>query len=204
MATNNRVTATSDELDIITRIRGEVKGQREHTGLNLFLVWGYPTLFCFLVEFAALMLWNKNWTEWFWVFIPLVGAPLMNYFVRKDYDRTGRRTHEESIALHLWVMIGIASALAGLTMGLTNIYPIAYCTLQSLIIALGCFLTGVISRFRPMTVGGIVGTLLAFVCPFLQGNLQPWQLLVTALIAVITLIIPGHLMRHYVANVKSE
>ena len=52
---------TTAELDIISRMRGEVYGHRVPTGENLFLVWGYPTAFFLLIEFAALMLWKENW-----------------------------------------------------------------------------------------------------------------------------------------------
>lgn len=51
---------TTAELDIISRMRGEVYGHRVPTGENLFLVWGYPTAFFLLIEFAALMLWKEK------------------------------------------------------------------------------------------------------------------------------------------------
>ena len=35
---------TTEELDIITRMRGEVMSRSELTGENLFLAWGYPTV----------------------------------------------------------------------------------------------------------------------------------------------------------------
>ena len=63
---------TTDELDIITRIRGEVMSRNDNTGVNLFLVWGYPTLAVFLFEFVALMLWNTNLCMFLWACIPLV------------------------------------------------------------------------------------------------------------------------------------
>ena len=34
---------TAEELDIITRMRGEVMSRKDITGENLFLAWGYPT-----------------------------------------------------------------------------------------------------------------------------------------------------------------
>ena len=68
---------TKHELDVISRIRGEVMSHKDNTGINLFLVWGYPTLVVILLEFAGLMLWNQNWYVWLWVGIPLVGVPLM-------------------------------------------------------------------------------------------------------------------------------
>lgn len=188
---------TKQELDIITRIRGEVMNHKEHTGVNLFLVWGYPTLLVFLMEFAALMLWDLFLCEWLWAGIPLVGVPLMKYFQRKDYERTGRRTLDEDRALQIWFFIGGASCLSGFFTGFTGVYEQCYCTLQGLLLGMGCFLTGVISRFRPMTVCGIVGAVVSFLLLILQGDLWPWQLLMLAVITVITLIIPGHLSRHY-------
>ena len=52
---------TIEELDIITRMRGDVMSRQDVTGENLFLAWGYPTVIVLLAEFAALMVWNENW-----------------------------------------------------------------------------------------------------------------------------------------------
>jgi len=191
-----------NELDIITRIRGEVMSRKEPTGVNLFLAWGYPTAIVFVIEFAVLMFLHKHWYEWLWVGIPLVGVPLMIHFQRKDYERTGHRTIEANIAIQMWIFIGAASAVLGFITGITGIYPICYCLIQGLLIGMGCFLTGVISRFRSMAICGIIASILTFACLFLQGDLWPWQFLVTAIIAVIAFIIPGHIMRQYVKRIS--
>ena len=188
---------TTDELDIISRMRGEVHSRKEDTGVNLFLVWGYPTVMVFLLEFATLMFLHKHWYSWLWVFIPVVGVPLMKYFQRKDYDRVGHRTLESNMALHLWFYIGAASGLLGFTTGITDTYPVCYNFIQGLLIGLGGFLTGAISRFRPMTHCGINGSVLTFACLFLQGDLWPWQFMMTAIVSVVAFIIPGHLYKKY-------
>lgn len=191
---------TTDELQIIASIRGEVMSRKEATGMNLFLVWGYPTVLSLLLEFAALMILHQNWCGWFWVVIPLIGVPLMIHYQRKDYDRTGHRTLEQNTALQLWLFIGGASAFTGFFTGCAGVFEIFYCTFQGLLIGMGCFLTGVILRFRPMKVCGIIGSALSFTSIFLQGDLWPWQLLVAAIITIITLIIPGHMLKQYVKN----
>ena len=194
----NSAFDTNQELDIINRIRGEVYSRKEHTGVNLFLVWGYPTIVVFLLEFAALLWWNVSLCEWLWVGIPLVGAPLMRYFVKKDFERTGRRTVEENIAMQTWFFIGAASALSGFITGISGVYEQCYCLIQGLLIGMGVFLTGVISRFRPMRVGGIIGALLSFFSLLFQGDAWHWQLLIVAIVTIIALIIPGHISRYYV------
>ena len=197
-------SVTEQELDIITRTRAEVMGNKELTGENLFLVWGYPTAFFLLLEFVALMLWHQNWCEWLWVGIPLVGAPLMIYFLRKDYERTHSRTLDANIALQMWLLVGLLSCLGGFSMGCVGVFEICYCTFQGLLVSIGCFVTGVILRFPPKTHCGLIGAVLSFAALFFQGEHWPWQLLITALIAIVTLIIPGHLFRRYVNGLRSK
>lgn len=83
---------SKQELDIITSIRGEVTTKKDITGENLFLAWGYPTVIVLLLEFVTLQLWNEDWCSWLWAGIPLIGTPLMIYFLNEDYERTRHRT----------------------------------------------------------------------------------------------------------------
>ena len=189
---------TTDELDIIAHIRGEVQSSKELTGENLFLAWGYPTAFFLLVEFVALILWNKNWCEWIWMGIPLVGAPLMVYFLHKDYERTGSRTLEQNVILRMWIYVGFVSCVGGASLGFAGVFEQCYCMFQGLLIGMGCFLTGLILRYRPKVVCGIIGSALSFLPLFFQGEYWHWQLLIAAGVTIIAMVIPGHLFRNYV------
>lgn len=191
---------TSEELDIITRMRGEVMQRRDLTGENLFLAWGYPTVIVLLVEFAALMLWNEDWCAWLWAGIPLVGTPLMIYFLNEDYERTRRRTLDENVILMMWIFIGFASCAGGAAMGFAGVFQQAFFAYLGLLCGLGCFMTGIILHFRPKTICGILASMLSAVPLFFQGDLWPWQLLATAVIVTIALIIPGHLFKRYVQH----
>ena len=117
---------TAEELDIITRMRGEVMSRKDVTGENLFLAWGYPTVLVLLAEFAALMIWNENWCAWLWAGIPLIGTPLMIYFLNKDYDRTHSRTHDQNNILVMWIFIGVASCIGGGLMGFSGVFCAQY------------------------------------------------------------------------------
>ena len=194
---------TNDQLDIIARTRAEVMGKKELTGENLFLAWGYPTAIVLLAEFAALMIWNEDWCAWLWTGIPLIGTPLMIYFLNEDYERTRRRTLEQNVILMMWVFIGFASFVGGCAIGFAGVFEQCYCAFQGLLVGMGCFMTGIILHFRPKTICGIIASLLSAVPLFFQGDLWPWQLLFTSAIAVIALIIPGYMFRTYVRKVKN-
>ena len=189
---------TTEELDIIAQMRGEVRSRRELTGENLFLAWGYPTVLVLLVEFAALLIWNEDWCAWLWAGIPVIGTPLMIYFLNEDYERTHSRTLEQNIILMMWIFIGFASCVGGAAMGFACVFQQTYFAYLSLLCGMGCFMTGIILHFRPKTICGIQASLLSAVPLFFQGDLWPWQLLVTAINITISLIIPGHLFRRYV------
>lgn len=195
---------TLQELDIITRTRGDIRCRKELTGENLFLAWGYPTAIVLLLEFVALLVWNENWCSWLWAGIPLIGTPLMMYFLNEDYERTHHRTLDQNVILQMWVFIGFASCVGGFTMGLTGVFEQCFFALLGLLCGFGCFMTGIILHFRPKTVCGIIASALSPVPLFFQGDLWPWQLLVTSATVVISLIIPGHLFRRYVRQINNE
>ena len=156
------------------------------------------------MEFAALILWNKNWCDWIWVGIPLIGVPLMIYFLNEDYERTHHRTLEANVILMMWIFIGFASCVGGTAMGFAGVFQQCYCSFQGLLIGMGCFMTGIVLHFRPKIICGIIASSLSVPPLFFQGNLWPWQLLIASLIAVIALIIPGHLFRRYVKHSNSQ
>lgn len=189
------IQGTTEELDIITRMRGEVMSRKDLTGENLFLAWGYPTALVLLLEFAALLIWNENWCDWLWAGIPLIGTPLMIYFLNEDYERTRRRTLDENVILMMWIFIGFASCVGGAAMGFAGVFQYCFFAYLGLLCGLGCFMTGIILHFRPKTICGIIASLLSAVPLFFQGDLWHWQLLVTAVIVTIALIIPGHLFK---------
>ena len=194
----------TEELDIITRVRGEVMSRKELTGENLFLAWGYPTVIVLIAEFAALLIWNEDWCSWLWAGIPLIGTPLMIYFLNEDYERTHRRTLDQNVILMMWIFIGFACCLGGAAMGIAGVFQQGFFALLSLLCGMGCFMTGIILHFRPKTICGIIASFLSVIPLFFQGDLWPWQLLVTAIIVTIALIIPGHMFRRYVKNSRNK
>ena len=190
--------SNQEELDIIAQIRGEVNSRQQMTGENLFLAWGYPAALVLLMEFVALLVWNEDWCGWLWAGIPLIGTPLMLYFVNEDYERTNHRTLEQNVIMMMWVFIGFTCCVGGFAMGMANVYKQCQFPLIGLMCGMGCFMTGIILHFRPKTICGIIASVLSAVPLFFQGDLWPWQLFITAIIVIVALIIPGHMFRRYV------
>lgn len=189
---------SGNELDIIDSTRGKVLSDRHVTGENMFLIWGYPTVVFLLLEFISMQIWNAEWCMWLWAGIPLVGVPLMFVSFHKEHMETHRTERREYIIMRIWIFIGIASCVTGFATGFAGIYEECFFGILCLLCGFGCFLTGEQLHFRPMVSCGVAGSLLSVTLFCLQDELWQWQIPASALIFVITLIIPGHIFRKHV------
>lgn len=192
-----------DGLEIISQTRGKVAASKQLTGENLFLVWGYPSVFFLMLEFLGLKFLQVDWCQWIWVGIPIISTPLMAYFIHQDRIRTHRKTHEESSILNLWIFVGCTCFVSGFLLEFAGLYEQFFLMLLGLLCGIGCFVTGLILRFTPMTACGLLASLLSFMTPFFQGELWPHQLLIAAMVVVVALIVPGHAFKNHIKRQSS-
>lgn len=190
----------NEELDIISQVRGKVMQKQKITGRNPFLVWGYSIVIFYLLTFAALMLWHSDWCLFILCGIPVVGVPFMENSLHEDYKRSHVRTKEDNYVLKIWLFIGVALGFAAFATGFAGLYHQCLFSLVCLFIGMGGVFTGVILQSKPKVVCGVIACLLSAVPLFLQGDLWPWQLFVTAIVTIIALVIPGHIYISYLTK----
>ena len=188
---------TASELDIITRIRGKATHSHEMTGKNPFLIWGYSIAVAYLLTFVAMMLWHNDLFLFILCGIPVVGVPFMQNSLHEDYSRTHVRTKEDDYILKVWLFVGFACGFAALVTGFAGVHRQCLFALACLLMGMGGLFTGVIMRYRPKVVCGIIACVLSAVPLFLQGDLWAWQLFSTAIVSIIALIIPGHMLNSH-------
>ena len=189
-----------DALEVIARTRGKVEMDDIPTGENIFLVWGWPTAVLFLLEFVLWQLFRQEWCLWLWVGIPVVAVPLMVHFLRKDHERTHVRTHNAKVVLDYWIFVGAACGIGGFAFGFAGLYEDCFMPLVCLLVGIGSFLTGEILRFRPKIVCGLIGCAAGMASFLLRGDLWHWQLLSVAMVALVSLIVPGILYNRRVRD----
>lgn len=189
-----------DALEVIASTRGKVNMDSTPVGENIFLLWGALTAAFFLIQFILWQLLRQDWCLWIWTGAVLVGWPWMIVMLRRDHDRTHRRTHESKIILDVWIFVGGACAIGGLAFGIADLFEVFAIPVIGLLIGVGAFVTGEVNRFRPKIIGGIAGAAIG-ICSFLfQEDLCDWQMLSLALIAVVSLVIPGWLYKKSISH----
>ncbi|MBP5333462.1 MAG: hypothetical protein J6Y66_04765 [Bacteroidales bacterium] len=189
-----------DALEVIARTRGKVIMDEVPTGENIFLLWGILTAMFFLLQFALWMVFHQPWCMWVWVGAVVIGWPWMINILRQDHSRTHHRTHESKIILDFWIFIGAACAIGGFAFGLADMFEQFAVPLISLLVGIGAFVTGEVNRFRPKIIGGLAGAAIGIGSFILQGDLWAWQMLALAIVAVVSLVIPGFLYKKSIRN----
>ena len=184
-----------DALEVIARTRGKVEMDKVPTGENIFLLWGILTASFFLIQFVLWTTLRQSWCLWIWTGAVVIGWPWMIILLRRDHKRTHHRTHEAKIILDLWIFAGVACAVGGFAFGLADMFELFAVPLISLLVGIGAFVTGEVSRFRPKIIGGLVGAAIGIGSFILQGELWEWQMLSLSVVSVVSLVLPGLLYK---------
>ena len=152
------------------------------------LVWGYATVLATLAVWTGIKLTNDYRVQFLWFLIPVIGLPWMLFQRRRPPEV---RTYVDKVVSYIWIVMGwsgfIISCLSFLGAIRTTILFII-----TLMMGQGSVLTGLVTRFRPLTIGGIVALLLSFALLYLTDI--DLHLLTFALAFVAMGIIPGYIL----------
>ncbi|AGY52649.1 hypothetical protein BRDCF_p22 [Bacteroidales bacterium CF] len=188
----------NESLEIISRMIKETRNNMERGGGNIFLLWGYICLIVSLAVYCLLSNTGDYRFNWLWFAIPVVGYPGMIYMLKKR--EKGAITIVSRVISNIWIVLGIVAGLLSIYMFVDyKAYPIMF--VMSLLINSGVAISGLVIRFRPIVIAGFLGILLSFGMLMVAGINQ---ILIFALLAVIMLIIPGHILNNVSRKVKAE
>ena len=161
-------------------------------GKSIFISWGYISVFFLVLEFFALMIWNEEWCYYLWIGIPVVGMiqGADGIFINKNRQTLDWKN---TTVLYTWAFIGFTCGICGFMTGVTGLFASCFLTFVGLLFSIGSFITGALLRLRSHIVCAFSGAALSFLTLLFQGDLWPWQLVTTALVVAVSMIIPGHL-----------
>ena len=161
-------------------------------GKTVFISWGYISVFFLLLEFFALLIWNEEWCYYLWIGIPVVGLMqgVDGFFIHEN-----RKTldWQNTTVLYTWAFIGLTCGISGFMTGITGFFRPCFLTFVGLLLSIGSFITGALLRLRSHIACAFIGAALSFLTLLFQGDQWFWQLLTTAVVVTVSMIIPGHL-----------
>jgi len=182
MEAENQILTAEQSLEIITKMIRQAHGNVRRSSAYLIL-WGATIALANIGMFTLLLL---EYARPFVVWLITIPAWLVTIFI--SYIRKKNATtisHLDKINLLLWYSYGIV-IFTVVAFGFKVNFQLN--ALVLLISAVPTFVSGIIVKFRPLVVGGILYWILGIVC-FLVGD--PWQYLVGAIAVTTGHLIPG-------------
>ncbi|MDF9800504.1 hypothetical protein OKW21_005767 [Catalinimonas alkaloidigena] len=154
-----------------------------------FLLWGWLVLIASLAHFALLYTsYEHPYSVWL---LMIVGAAGTVYRSRKAHKKYRVRTYVDTFIINLWIAISAGIVISLLSAGFVTGWQAAYPYII-LLYGIGTYLSGVIFKFKPLKIGGIISWCIALAAFFVSF---PVQLLLLALTTLVAYLIPGYLIK---------
>lgn len=187
-----KVLNEKESLELISQMIRNTQSRIGSGSGRYFLIWGYVTVLIALAVWGMVTFTHDPYWHLLWYGIPVLGFIFSLAFGRKRIP--GVKTYMDRIINYVWIVCGIAAVLTSCLTPFTANFPILYMIV--LLMGIGTTLTGLIVRFKAAVIGGIAGVCLQTVFSlFLPAN---GQILVFAVVFIIMMIIPGHMLNDQV------
>lgn len=179
--------------EVISRSRNNLK-----TNSFFFLLWGWFIIVASLIE--AFLFWHAGKTkEWGnfglligmnWIGLTFIGLIIQGFYIRKHYVNKVYRTYFDKIIASMWIISAMVIVLVVYMSVSRHIAPEPYILAA---ISIPTAVTGVMTRFKPLIIGGILFMVFAII----SVNLEQEYLksLNSAVALICGYLIPGYMLR---------
>ncbi|MBO5276332.1 MAG: hypothetical protein J6J10_05685 [Alistipes sp.] len=199
---NNKLSE-AQSLELITSMIQDSRSRLARNSGTPFLIWGYTTVAVSLFNALALYLgWSHAWA-WSWFSIPVIGWLGMMLLFKQE---PSARNYIDRIVSMIWVVIGLS--FAWLFVG-TVVFGCSISFLTVVVMGIGTVLTGCVIKHRTTTICGWAAMCASLIFPIVYfimaksgsasaiSEIWIWgELIVFALIFLVMMVIPGHILNH--------
>lgn len=199
---NNKLSE-AQSLELITSMIQDSRSRLARNSGTPFLIWGYTTVAVSLLNALALYLgWSHAWA-WSWFTIPVIGWLGMLLLFKQE---PSARNYIDRIVSMIWVVIGLS--FAWLFVGAV-VFGCSISFLTVVVMGIGTVLTGCVIKHRTTTICGWAAMCASLIFPIVYfimaksgsasaiSEVWIWgELIVFALIFLVMMVIPGHILNH--------
>lgn len=199
----NKTLNSQESLELIAAMIHQSRQKLERGGGTLFLIWGYTSLLVSAAVVSLIFLTNDYVYSWFWWAIPLIGFTVQ-YIFKRNHPRQVKTSIDRFID-YVWLSVGAAAVLMPTAavlssyFGVNQISGFYYLPIITIILSIGVSATGMILKFKPLTIGGFASMVLGGVM-FATSSYQVYLFMCTF---IVSMIIPGHKLNYRAKCSKS-
>ena len=194
------MNSSRDQIEAIASVINNTRENLKPLSIN-FIFWGCLVIVMSLFNYAfpSLIASTQYGDVLFWTVLPLIGMILTIYYNIKYRNKTGYETYLNRVIKIIWgVFILSWIYIIALSFTIKSFHPV-----PPILFLLGMMLiiTGLIIKFKPITLGGIFLTIFTFYLNFNPGiNL----LLVNIIGVSLGMLVPGLSLFYSKSHNKSD
>lgn len=176
-----------ESLELIARMIRETQDNTARYAAYPLLTWGYTTVVVSVVVYflyTCTGVWQWNFL---WFALPAIAGPLTVFFNRKE-EKKGTKNYIDRITGQIWMVFGVVGFVLSCFSFFANV-PILF--VIALLMGMGATLTGLVCKYKPLSVAGMIGIAFSFSLLFVHGS---GVYLIFAAIFIVMMIVPGHIM----------
>ena len=182
-----------ESLELITRMIRNTQRKLERGAGGPMLIWGYATIITTITVWIALRVTQDYHCHFLWFLIPVIG--MIGMMMRKKQTE-GVRTYLDKVIGYIWLVLGVTGFIISALSIMTPMWTLPILFIIIIIMGMGSVLTGLVSDFRPMVIGGIVALLISIPHYMIKVDVFDVQLLSFVLAFISMYIIPGHILNY--------
>lgn len=188
MDTKNEPLSAQESLSLIESMIRETKGTVSNNSFY-FLLWGWVIAFCNFGMFGIMRYTNyPQYAPAVWALTIPAWVISMIYGARQSKSR-GVVSHLDRINMWLWISMAVTITPAWVFGHQLNWMVNAVILMP---VGAATFVSGVIIRFKPLRIGGIIFWASGVLCYFLDPSLQ---FIVGGVAVILGYLIPGYLLK---------
>jgi hypothetical protein len=189
---SNTNFSPEESIDLISKMLTRAKLNVEQGSFHMIL-WGWLISAICLGHFLLMKFSDMQHPYVIW-WLTVIGGVISGVYGFRKGSRSTVRTYAGYV--HMWVWMGfMASAIILFILLLDRLWIFGIFIL--VLAGYATFLSGVIMKFRPMIIGGILLWVFALVAHFLDLE---YALLVNAVAVLLGYLVPGYMLRKKVKN----
>jgi len=184
----DKILNEKESLELISKmIQNSQQKIKAGNGVT-FLIFGYTTLLISVIVYYLLRTTENNWYNLIWLGIPVIGFVLL-YFMKKKEQKYSK-TYIDRVINQIWTVIVVALFFVSFLAGIFR-FPVL--AILILLLGIATTLTGLIIKFKPLVIGGVLG-MISFVLPFILNGYE--QVLIYGICVFVMMVIPGHILNY--------
>lgn len=185
----NKTLSPEESLRLIAETIEKTKSNVQ-SGSFYFLLWGWLVSLAGIAQFLLLEFTTIKAYFYVWPIMAFIGiVSCIVYGVKVERHKTVQ-THLDSVFMNLWIVLGVAFFTVVFIALWLHVTVVPFILLVA---GIGTLVSGLIIKFKPMVIGGILFFAFAICTLFVPHS---YHVLVSTLAIITGYLVPGYILRN--------